>query len=75
MLAERVQEWTEQWKQQGLQQGLQEGEASLLLRLAERRFGAIPEDLRARITSADADTILRWGENLLSARNLEEIFD
>ncbi len=82
MLAERVMEWTEQWKEQGLQQGLQrgiqrglqQGEAALLARLAERRFGPLPASARERIEGADAETLLRWGENLLAAQSLDEIF-
>ena len=74
MLAERVMEWTEQWKRQGLQQGLQQGEAALFLRLAELRFGPLSADTRHRIESADAETLLRWGENLLSAGSLDEVF-
>ena len=70
MLAERVMEWTEQWERQGLQQG----EAVLFLRLAERRFGPLSADARDRIESADAETLLRWGENLLTAGSLDEVF-
>ena len=67
-------EWTEQWKHQGLQQGLQQGEAALFLRLAELRFGPLSADTRHRIESADAETLLRWGENLLTAGSLDEVF-
>ncbi len=70
MLAERVMEWTEQGKEQGLQQG----EATLLARLAERRFGPLPASVRERIEGADAKTLLCWGENLLAARSLDAIF-
>ena len=66
MLAERVMEWTEQWKLQG--------EAALFLRLAERRFSPLSADTRDRIVSADAETLLRWGENLLTAGSLDEVF-
>ncbi|MEW6489716.1 MAG: DUF4351 domain-containing protein, partial [Thermodesulfobacteriota bacterium] len=59
---------------EGRQEGRQEGEAALLLRLAERRFGPLPAWARARIQAADADTLLAWGENLLDANDLEELF-
>jgi hypothetical protein len=82
MLAERVTEWTEEWKrqgrlegrQEGRQEGLQEGEAALLLRLLELRFGPLDETSGARIRRADAETLLRWGEKVLTATSLEEIF-
>ncbi len=78
MLAERVIEWTEEWKRQGmeegLQKGLQKGEASLLLRMLELRFGTLGESDRARVLSADSDTLLRWGERILTAATAEEVF-
>jgi hypothetical protein len=81
MLAERVIEWTEQWKQQGLQEGIEqgihrgrkEGEAALLLRLLERRFGPLDETLRQRLQAADAETLLNWGERLFHADSAEEV--
>ena len=78
MLAERVKEWTQEWVQQGLQQGRQEGrqegEASLLLRLLERKFGLVPEEVRQRVSSADPETLLVWGERVLTAERIEEVF-
>jgi predicted transposase YdaD len=90
MLAERVKEWTEQWKQEGLAEGLAEGraegraeglaqgriegEAALLLRQMGRRFGPLPEATRQRIALADAETLLIWGERLMEARSLEEVW-
>jgi len=59
--------------QEGLQKGQQEGEAALLSRLLERRFGAVDETLRRRVHSADADTLLRWADRLLSAASAEEV--
>ncbi|MCX7112077.1 MAG: Rpn family recombination-promoting nuclease/putative transposase [Proteobacteria bacterium] len=89
MLAERVIEWTEEWKQQGIQKGIelgwekglqegrqegrQEGEASLLFRLMELRFGRVDEQTRHRLQTADAETLLRWGDRLLSAASAEDV--
>ena len=50
------------------------GEAKLLTKLLERRFGPLPEDVRARISTANAETIETWAENLDSARTLPDIF-
>ncbi len=86
MLAERVKEWTKDWKQQGIeegrqeglqqgrQEGRQEGEAELLLRQIERRFGGIDETVRARVRSADSQTLLTWGERILVAQTIEQVF-
>ena len=74
MLAERVIEWTEEWKRQGVEKGRQEGEAILLLRMLELRFGPLSEGNRAKVRAADADTLLRWGERMLTAATAEEVF-
>ena len=67
MLAERVKEWTKSWEQQG--------EAGLLLRLLERRFGPVDEVIRIRVRSADSQTLLTWGERILTAQTIEEVFE
>ncbi len=48
MLADRVTEWTQAWKQEGLKEGLDQGRG-VLLRDLERRFGALPEEIRYRV--------------------------
>lgn len=74
MLAERVTEWTEEWKRQGRQEGRQEGEAALLLRLLELRFGPLDETSGARVRRADAETLLKWGERVLTVTSLDDVF-
>jgi len=69
MLAERVIEWTEEWEQQGMQKG----EATLLLRLMERRFGSVDGAIHHSLHNADAETLLRWGDRLLNATSAEEV--
>lgn len=67
------QEGKQEGKQEGHQEGRQEGEATLLLRLMERRFGPLDPDLQARIRTADAETLLQWGERLLTAATPAEV--
>lgn len=86
MLAERVKEWTREWKQQGIEEGRLEGrqegrlegqvegEAKMLLRQLERRFGPIDEAIQNRIHSADAETLLIWGDRILNAQSIEDVF-
>jgi predicted transposase YdaD len=74
-LQQGLQEGLQQGLQEGLQQGRQEGEAALLLRLLELRFGALGEEDRSRVRAADAETLLRWGERLLTAESLDDVFD
>ena len=79
MLLEQSKIWTENWKQEGIEEGLQkgrqEGEAELLLRLLERRFGPVDETIRTRIRAADSQTLLTWGEQILTAQTIEEVFE
>jgi len=66
----------EEWVEQGKAEGLIEGEATVLLRQIERKFGrAVMEGHRARIEQADADTLLTWSDRILSAEQVEDIFD
>lgn len=65
-----VLDWPRQWEAQGRRQG----KAELLLRQAERKFGPLETRDRARIELADADRLLQWGERLVGARTLEEVF-
>jgi hypothetical protein len=40
----------------------------------ERKFGPLAAEHRARIDAADAETLLRWGERLLSAETIDDVF-
>jgi predicted transposase YdaD len=55
--------------------GKAEGEAKILTRLLERRFGTLPDPLRQRIFAADAGSIETWVERALDAPDLQSIFD
>ncbi|MBF0425795.1 MAG: DUF4351 domain-containing protein [Magnetococcales bacterium] len=54
--------------------GHREGEAALLLRLLKRRFGALPGWVPERVHAADAATLETWGDRVLTASSLEEVF-
>ena len=59
----------------GMEQGRQEGEAAVLLRLLERKYGpSTAAACRERIMAADAETLLKWSERILTAETVEEIF-
>lgn len=65
----------EKGRQQGLQQGLQQGEVALLQRQLSRRFGPLPDAVRARLTSASIDQLETWAIRVLDAESLNEVFD
>lgn len=78
MLAENIKHWFETYEAKGLvagrQEGRQEGQALALRRLLTRRFGALPEDLGARIQGARPEDLEAWLDRVLEATRLEEVF-
>jgi predicted transposase/invertase (TIGR01784 family) len=64
----------EKGMERGIEKGRVEGEAALVSLLLERRFGPLPAATRRRIAAADADALLVYGERLLDAQNLDEVF-
>jgi len=70
MLANLGETWKKRWKAEGVA----EGEASALIRLAEKRFGPLPTDLRTRVLAADAAAIEAWLDRLMEASSLEALF-
>jgi hypothetical protein len=74
-----VQEWGEEFQRKGLQEGrregLREGEARFLLRLLASRFGDLPQGVQERVQQADLSQLERWGERLLDARTLADLFE
>jgi len=59
---------------EGRIEGRVEGEAVMLLRLLDRKFHPLPESARQRIAAADAETLLVWGERVLDANSLDEVW-
>ena len=52
---------------------MQRGEARGLTTLLRLRFGELPAAIQQRIEAADADTLLRWSERVLTAQTLDEV--
>jgi hypothetical protein len=63
-------DWTRQWQDEGRRLG----GAELLLRQTERKFGPLGSHDRMRIELATPERLLDWGERLVMARSLEEVF-
>lgn len=66
MISEKPGIWAQQWKL--------EGQADLLLRQIERRFGAVPDAVTQRIHDADESALTLWSLNVLDAATLDEVF-
>ena len=61
--------------QEGRQEGRQEGEVALLMRLLVKRFGNISESIESRLTQASIADLELWGDRILEAKTLTDIFD
>jgi hypothetical protein len=71
---EGLEKGLEQGLEQGVKKGIRQGEAQMLLRQLTLRFGHLPLSAREQVESADADTLLRWSERILTASTLDEVF-
>jgi hypothetical protein len=77
MESQIVKEWTAQARAEGLAlgkaEGLREGEAKALLRVLQRRFKAVPDDLRAAVEAVqEAERLAAWLDLALEARSLRQ---
>jgi hypothetical protein len=73
-----VNTWEERGIQKGIAQGIEKGitlgEAALLERQLSRRFGPLPDDIRLHLCSATLDQLQTWGDRVLDAATLCEVF-
>jgi len=69
-----MEQQVEKWNRVLLDRGRQEGEARLLLRLLEEKFGTLDAPSRERVRAADADQLLEWGTRALKAHRLRDVF-
>ena len=60
--------------QEGLHQGLQRGQVQTLRRQLSLRFGELDEAVLTRLESADAASLDRYAERILTASSVEELF-
>ena len=61
-------------REEGRVEGRVEGCAILLLRQLRRRFGPVPADVSALVRSASMSEVERWGDAVLDARSLNDLF-
>lgn len=55
-------------------EGMQQGEGILLRRLLTRRFGSLSEAIGARLSQASTDQLEIWGDRVLDAKSLDDVF-
>lgn len=68
------QEGRQEGWQEGRHEGELEGERTLLVRQLQHRFGELPPQYQKRLDKAKSDQLLQWGERLLDAKVLKEVF-
>lgn len=66
-------EGKQEGKQEGRLEGIQQGEALMLLRLLELKFGTVPSAARERLQALDANDLLACLDRALTAQTLDEV--
>lgn len=64
----------EQGIEQGLQQGMQREAQIILMRLLQKRFGALGEETHTRIHNATLEQLSMWTDKILESPTLSAIF-
>jgi predicted transposase YdaD len=68
-------EGREEGREEGRVLGRNEGQASLLRRQLEHRFGELPEWVSRKIEAADCEKLEGWALRWADAKSLEEVFE
>ena len=58
---------------EGVAEGIEKGQAELLLRQLELRFGVLPDAVRDRVRDASAPELEAWAERVLTAASIDEV--
>jgi hypothetical protein len=78
MLEKRVEQWSRELiargRKEGLRNGVRKGEAGVVLRQLELKFGPLDEPTVARVRAARAAQLRAWAERLLTAATLTDVF-
>ena len=65
--------WKKGWKE-GWQEGRREGAMKILERVLKRRFGVLSPSVQKRLSKASFEQLAQWGEALLDAQTLKQVF-
>ncbi len=58
----------------GMQRGHRDGEATILTRQLQRRFGTIPDWANEKIAKAEPPSLEEWSLRILDAQSLDDVF-
>ena len=73
VIAQFALDWIAEGERKGEQKGEHKSAARISLRLLERRFGAISDDLREMISSLSTEQLERLSEDLLDFTSLDDL--
>jgi len=59
----------------GIEQGIEQGEMMLLRRMLTKRFGELPSTIEMRLSQASIADLELWGDRILEAKTLTDIFN
>lgn len=59
----------------GIEQGIEQGEMILLRRMLTKRFGELPQEIEIRLSQASIADLELWGDRILEAQTLTDVFD
>ena len=71
---EKKREWMQEGEQKGVKKGVKKGKAKMLLHLLTQRFGDLSAKVHEKVHAADLNTLDLWGDRVLAARSLEDVF-
>ena len=74
MLAANLMEWRDRVREEGREEGQLQGEALILSRQIQLKYGPLDEPTKKRIAEADSETLLRWADRVLTAEQLSDVF-
>ena len=74
MLSERVEEWSRQIEARSEKKYVNKGRREILLRQLEIKFGPLDAGTRSRVNIARAQSLLKWGERVVTAEKLADVF-
>jgi hypothetical protein len=71
---EGIQQGIQQGMQQGRQEGIKQGQAALLALQLSQRFGALPDDITALLSTASENQLQDWAKAVIDAPTLNQVF-
>ena len=78
MLRTHLKQWEQEQFEKGIEKGIEQGvltgEAAILRRLLQLRFGALPAWVDDRIAQAQRAELEQWSERVLDATSLDAVF-